>query len=367
MHTIVLNRQDLQGTDNNRLVYDIPGARAMEGAEIALAQLSMYYSWQNINDQPLFNNTLSITIPPLAQDGNGNPIAITTATTVQITIPNGVYQVADVQAYFEQWAIDNNFYLINSSTGEYVYFFQMQVNPTRYALQFNSFALPYPSGGSLPAGYSQPPDGFLSGLNGVTYANGAFPATGNNFAPGWVFPGQFYEWAGFTQATSQPGGANNYFTTTDAFPNGSSSFLSDTSPDVQPNSVIYLNCNVIQNSYSNPQTFMYPISATADIGDLITIDVNQFAWNKVTPGVASQIIMTLTDKLGRPIIIQDPNIVITLVIRDHHDKVSNMGASSTGNQPSSMESQRYMRNPSNHATDTPHASHMRMLHKRTMA
>ncbi len=256
MHTIVLNRENIQGEDNNRLVYNIPGAKAMEGAEIALAQLAMYYSWQNINDQPLFNNTLSITIPPLAQDAAGNPITPVAATTLEIVIPNGVYQVADVQAYFEQWCILNNFYMINDTTGEYVYFFQMQVNPTRYALQFNSFALPYPTGGALPSGFVQPPNGFLDGLNGVSYANGAFPATGNNYAPGWTFPDEFYKWAGFKAPLSQPGGVNNYFTTTAAFPTGSSSFLSNTSPDVQPNSVIYLNCNLIQNNYANPQTFL---------------------------------------------------------------------------------------------------------------
>jgi hypothetical protein len=197
---------------------------------------------------------------------------------------------------------------------------------------------------------------------------GAFPST--NVAVGWYFPTDFYKFAGFKQAiyknssatTSTPG----YFTTTAAFPTGSSSFLSDTAPDVQPNSVIYLNCNLISNGYGNPTSFMYPITNDAAVGALLKVQPSTFSWNKITPGVSSQIVMTFTDKDGRPLKILDPNIVITLVIRDHSDKVVSMGASVAGAQSASMETQRMMRHPAHHNSDTPHNNHMRMAHAKTM-
>jgi len=362
MHTVVLSRSNIVGDDNNRLVYDIIGSKGMEGADIALEYLAMYYSWYNISST-LANNTFSIVIPALL-DTDTTPTA-TSQTTISITIPDGLYEVSDIQAYLEQWSIENDFYLINSTTGEYKYFFQMQVNPTRYALQFNSYAIPTVSNYT---GYTLPTNGFLNTALSLGSGISAFATT--NVAVGWYFPVDFYKFAGFKQAiyknssatTSTPG----YFTTTAAFPTGSSSFLSDTAPDVQPNSVIYLNCNLISNSYGNPTSFMYPITNDAAVGALLKVQPSSFAWNKITPGVSSQIVMTFTDKDGRPLKILDPNIVITLVIRDHSDKVVSMGPSVSGAQSASMETQRMMRHPAHHNSDTPHNNHMRMAHAKTM-
>ena len=357
MHTVVLSRSNIVGDDNNRLVYDIIGSKGMEGADIALEYLAMYYSWFNISST-LANNTFSIVIPALTQDDNGS-ITTIPSTTVTITIPDGLYEVSDLQAYIEQWSIENNFYLINSTTGEYKYFLQIQVNPTRYALQFNAYALPTPA---TLTGYTTPTAGFLYGMPGLSAVtgDGAYPATATE-AIGWSFPVDFYKFAGFKQTKTVA-----VATTTAAFPTGSSSFLSDTAPDVQPNSVIYLNCNLINNGYGNPTSFMYPITNDAAVGALLKVQPSSFAWNKITPGVSSQIVMTFTDKDGRPLKILDPNIVITLVIRDHSDKVVSMGPSVSGAQSASMETQRMMRHPAHHNSDTPHNNHMRMAHAKTM-
>jgi len=240
-------------------------------------------------------------------------------------------------------------------------------------LQFNSYAIPTVSNYT---GYTLPTNGFLntalslgSGISAFAYDPSLVSGYGNR-AVGWYFPADFYKFAGFKQAiyknssatTSTPG----YFTTTAAFPTGSNSFLSDVAPDVQPNSVIYLNCNLISNGYGNPTSFMYPITNDAAVGALLKVQPSSFAWNKITPGVSSQIVMTFTDKDGRPLKILDPNIVITLVIRDHSDKVVSMGPSVSGAQSASMETQRMMRHPAHHNSDTPHNNHMRMAHAKTM-
>lgn len=354
MHTVVLSRANIVGDDNNRLVYDIIGSKGMEGGEIALEYLAMYYSWYNISST-LGNNTFSIVIPQLTQDDNGSLASNIGPTTVTITIPDGLYEVSDLQAYIEQWSIENDFYLINSTTGEYKYFLQIQVNPTRYALQFNAYALPTPA---TLTGYTTPTAGFLFAIAGSSA--GAYPATADQ-AIGWSFPVDFYKFAGFKQTKTVA-----VATTTANFPNGSSSFLSDTAPDVQPNSVIYLNCNLISNNYGNPTSFMYPVTNDAAVGALIKVQPTSFAWNKITPGVSSQIVMTFTDKDGRPLKILDPSIVITLVIRDHSDKVVSMGPSVPGAQSASMETQRMMRHPSHGQSDTSHNNHMRMAHAKTM-
>ena len=158
MHTITISRDNIDGDDNNRFVYNLPGSKNLEGAEIALVDLFLYYSWQNINSQPLNNNVLTIIWPAMTSiSGTVN----TPQTSIQITIPDGLYEISDINSFLQQWSITNNYYLLNSSTGEYVYFVQLQTNVTRYACQANSFAIPDLSTG-ITAGYAQPSGGFAN-------------------------------------------------------------------------------------------------------------------------------------------------------------------------------------------------------------
>ena len=203
MHTITLTRDNVVnvGSGNNRIVYDIPGSRNLEGAEIALASCYMYYSWQNINSQPLNNNQFQIYIPLLEVDGTGSGIGPFGDQYYTITIPDGIYTIADLDNYLQQWSIDNDFYLIDSA-GNNVYFFQISANITQYNLQFNTFVFPNliigadTFAGKYPT-YTQPPNGFLNTLTGSGNTNGAFVVANQLFAAGFKFPPNFSTFAGF--------------------------------------------------------------------------------------------------------------------------------------------------------------------------
>ena len=53
--TIILNRNNVvSGTNNTKYVYQFPKKLQVDGQEIALASLNMYYSWPNI--QAMYNN-----------------------------------------------------------------------------------------------------------------------------------------------------------------------------------------------------------------------------------------------------------------------------------------------------------------------
>lgn len=358
MHTITLTRANISNADNNLLVYDIPGSKNLEGSEIALSTLYMYYSWENINAAPLGNNIFYLSWPSVTDGTNTQP-----NTLLKITIPDGIYEVSDLNSYMQQFFISNNLYLINSTTGEYVYFAQMQVNPTRYAIQFNSFSLPT----SLPTGYTAPPGGFCVTPLLPSITGNAFPTVDGN-APGWSFPANFAEYAGFAANYSNPPGSvtipitAQIFTGLAPFPTGNTSFLSTKAPQVTPNPVVYLNCNAIQNTFSNPQTFLYPIPAKAGIGQLLQIEVPEYSWNSLTPGQFGQFRFTFTDNTGQPIKILDPNIIITCVIRDHDEKSMNMGASNVGGISRSMETLRHGHKPAHNGSDSQHTNHMRKLH-----
>ena len=360
MHTISLTRDNIQGSDNNRMVYDIPGSKSLEGSQMALSNLYMYYSWANINASPLANNQLRIIWPQLPGQ--------TTGTSLLITIPDGLYEVSDVNAYFQQFCITNNLYLIKT-TGEYVYFFQMQVNPTAYKLQFNSFSLPAKHS-DLGSDYTEPPGGFGNSPLLVGATSG-FPGVAG-YAPGWQFPANFSDWCGFVENYTNPPGnvvtsiSTDFFQGLSAFPSGNTSFLSTVAPNVQPNSVIFVNCNLIQNNYANPSTFLYPVPAkVSSIGGLISIEAPEFSWNQMLPGVADKLIITFTDVRGQPIKILDPNIIVTLIIRDHDSKQSKIGASGPGSVSKSMETLRYGHNPQNGAVDAQHYNQTSLMHRRT--
>ena len=360
MHTITLTRANIATPDNNLLVYDIPGSRNLEGSEIALSNLYMYYSWENINAQPLNNNLFYLSWPSVTDaSGNTQP-----DTLLSVTIPDGIYEITDLNAYIQQFCINNNLYLINDTTGEYVYFVQLQVNATRYSIQFNSFSLP--TSVSLP--YLEPPGGFCVTPLLPNITNGSGFPTVNGTAPGWAFPPNFSDWAGFEDNYAKPPGAVTVpivatpFTGLGAFPTGNTSFLSTKAPQVTPNPVVYLNCNAIQNTFANPQTFLYPIPAKAGIGQLLQIEAPEYSWNALTPGQFGAFRFTFTNAAGQPIKILDPNIIITCVVRDHEEKSMNMGSSNVGGISRSMETLRHGHKPAHNASDSQHTAHMRKLH-----
>ncbi len=129
MHTVTFTRDNFVGPDNNRLVYDVPGSASMEGTEVALSTLYMYYSWQNVNNTTLSNNTFQFTLPTLTQDSTGAAVGPFNLTYT-VVLPNGLYEIADINAFLQDFCIQNNLFLINATTGEYVYFIQLQTNIT---------------------------------------------------------------------------------------------------------------------------------------------------------------------------------------------------------------------------------------------
>jgi len=348
------------GQGNNRLVYNIPGSQNLEGAEVALASAYLYYSWQNINAQPLANNTFQIYIPPLAVNGGGSANVVA-AAYYTITIPDGIYTVPALNNFFQSWSIEKDFYLIDSA-GQYVYFFEVSTNSTRYTLQFDSYVLP---AGGLPTGYTQPSNGFLNTLTGHGDTAGAFPAANYAYAPGFKWPANFSTFCGFAEnavGANSLGGSlyySNGTSVTDTnllFPKGVFSVNSTTAPQVQPNPVIFLNCNLVSNTYSTPSTFLAPIPGKTSAGGLLTIEPPEYAFNRIAPGQSGQVILSFTQIDGQPVIIEDPDIVVTLIIRDHTNKHFQMGPSNTFGGSASTHTLKHALHPQNNQSESHHSA-----------
>ncbi len=292
MRTIVLNRSNLvQDGQNNKMIYNFPGSVDFKDSYIALSQVSMYYSWFNISER-YNNNIIQYTW-----------VVGATTTTYTIDIPDGLYEVSRLNEYLQFALIQNGHYLINSA-GENVYYLEMIVNPSRYAVQLNTFLVPT----SLPAGFTEP-------ASWVGYAT-------QTFNPQFILPTNINSILGYVENFTTNANTNNAYVPpanddyVSKLANGTLSYISTSAPDIQPNSSILVSISGIDNKYANPTSVIYSIVPSVAIGALINEKPPQYAWNKLLPGTYNQLRLTILGTNLQPIQINDPAITFLLVIKD---------------------------------------------------
>jgi len=295
--TIVLNQSNIVNAENNTFVYKFPSSVQFPNHQIAIQSASMYYSWQNINSIPLDNNTINISYYI------NNVLSNNT-----ITIPNGLYEITDINNFFQYWSIENGMYLIDSN-GDYTYFFEILVNPTYYAIQINTFQIPI----ALPDGFTAPEEWI------------GFPTTAYN--PSLTFVSNFNNIIGFpanfttplTFSSDNVGNINGDFT----YSVLSSDF--GLTPNVQPNSNVLFSVSNINNKYAIPSSIIYSLSPSVAIGSQIIEKPPQFSWNKLLAGTYNEIRLQLLGNDYKPLTILDKNITILLVIRDVKEELMLVG------------------------------------------
>ena len=282
----------VQDGQNNKLIYKFPNSVVFKNNSIAVSSVSMYYSWFNIS-QALGNNTFTYSWT------NG-----TTVTTYQVVIPDGLYEIAQLNSYFQFVMISNDTYLIDSS-GKYVYYAELILNPTRYAVQLNTYL--FPTAANLPSGFTAPSPSFV------------FPT--QSFNPIVTFPANFNNIVGYNAGFASNNNVNNAFTPTPSpyvtkGDDGTISYLSTKAPNVQPNSSVYFSLSNINNPYSQPSSIIYSLVAQGVVGELIRERPPQFMWNKMIDGAYNQLTLTFLGTDLQPIVIQDPSMTILLTIKE---------------------------------------------------
>jgi len=300
MFIIVLNTNNiLPDGKNNTLIYRFPNSVVFKEKYIAVSSIQMYYSWFNINS--LYNNmTITYTWT----------VGVIT-TTYTITIPNGLYNIVDINAYFQWVMINNGTYLINN-VGDNVYYFEIIVNPTRYAIQLNTFQVPI----ALPALWTAPAN-FVG-----------FPT--QTFNPIITFPNFFWKIVGYEPVNTvifssngnvnnayvppTPASASNYYVAKDGV--GTLSYLSNVSPNVQPNSSVYVSISNINNPYSQPSSIIYSLSPSVAIGELIIETPPNFMWNRLIDGTYNELRLQFLGLDLQPLQLNDPNMTILLTVKD---------------------------------------------------
>lgn len=299
MFVLVLSQANLVPDGlNNKFIYKFPNSILLKDKYIAISNISMYYSWFNITSA-LGNNTLYYTWTSGA-----------VTTTYTIIIPDGLYEVSAINNYCQFFMIQQGTYWINS-VGDYVYPFEILLNPTRYAVQINTFLIPtaLPVGSTIPGNFAgwptitqNPVITIPSGFNSIIGYTAGF-VTNANLANAYVPP---------TPAT-----VNTNYATKDAV--GTLSYLSNTSPQVQPNNTVLFSVSNINNPYTQPSSIIFSLNPNVAAGSQISVTPPNFMWNKMIDGTYSELRLSLLGSNLQPLTIRDPNITILLTIRDQNE------------------------------------------------
>jgi hypothetical protein len=292
--TIVLNASNIvPNGQNNQLVYSFPNSVAFPNHEIAIQSVSLYYSWVNINATTLNNNQYQFIFPPAGD------------TPYTVVMPDGLYEIATINQYLQFYCIQNGLYLI-TSTGSFVYFLEWTVNTSLYAVQLNLYPIPT-SATATTLGYTQPDN-----------ATWSYPATAViplvYLSASTLPANNFYKIVGFPQAFNM---AIAPYEPADSTIN--TSYVSTTAPQVNPNPTLYIAISNIENNMATPSSIIGTISPTVNYGELINITPPQFAWNKLLSGTYNSLRISILGTDKQPVIILDPTMTLTLVIRDKKD------------------------------------------------
>ena len=205
-----------------------------------------------------------------------------------IAIPDGYYEISDLNSYFQSIMIANTHYMTNSA-GQFIYFLEFIVNTSRYAVQINAYPL----------------DTTIQSSNGYILPSGAswsVPATStlSQFNVNTTGFGEVLGYEIGSYPTSQVGSTT-------------SSFLSIKAPQITPYSSILVSCNLVNNRAVIPSNILSSYTPLGtSIGSLFTFEPNYLQFADVEDGQYTQLVLELRDQLSRSIVIRDPNMLITL-------------------------------------------------------
>lgn len=281
-YPIIITKKNLVPNTTNTFEYRFSNNVDFSQLDIGLSQASIFHSWFNITSQKS-NNQFSI-IHPITGAGN---------TTLNFTIPDGGYEISDLNNFLRYSLVSAGYYLTNNTTGEQIVYAEFKVNPSVYKVEFISYTLPT----SLPSGYTAGP--------GIT-----FPSTTRAPQLSFTQPG-FGDIIGFVPGTF-PSVQPTVLTT-------SSSTKTPVVSDVQN---VVLTLNSCMNPFAPNSSIIYSVSpAGVAFGRLITDKPNEICWVPQQSSFRQSITLQLTNQDLQPIELQDTDITVILLIRFREQNV----------------------------------------------
>ena len=275
--TLVLNASNVIGSSNSQFQYNfIGGGLKLKNAKMCVSQVTIPYSFQNLNAQYYQNTNSRYTWV----DG----------TVYNDVIPNGYYTVPDLNSYLQQLFISRNQYLI-TPTGSYQYYIALSYNATFYSCQITTLPVPL----VVPAGWTAPV-GFVFSTPSAICPLYSIVAQGLGTILG--FPVGSYP-ATLTVTTGQTFISSTY----GLVPLGSN-----------VNSLV-IKSNLVNNPVTMPSDIIDAMPINTTFGSNINYLPTFEKWVNLSSGTFSNMIITFTDENFNTLPALDPHVSITLLIR----------------------------------------------------
>ena len=279
--SLVLNSSNVvAGSNNNTYRYNfIQGSfNIPENSEISVSSVIVPYSFYNIS-AAYNNNSFILNYPELS-----------VYSSLPINIPDGFYTINTLNSYIQQLCISYGFYLINNS-GQYVYYITVNPNTTYYANQFIFSKVP----SVLPTGWTNPgvplPTSTISPYIQINNSGfGTYIGLKNGFYP-------------MSTAIGYSGSDASIAVNSNQTPIGSN-----------VNSIL-IRCSIVNNRIGVITDMMdaFPINAT--FGSNISYTPPFQKWVKASSGNFNNMTIQFVDQNFNPIIMNDSNILITILIK----------------------------------------------------
>ncbi len=264
----------------NTYSVSLPSTIDLNNYSVAVGNAFIYYSWYNINGYPLNNNQFTLIIPGMSNQ--------------TLTIPDGAYNISDLNNYLQYWFIANGLYITNNTTGLNKYYASFTISPTSYAVNFTTTLIE----SALPAGYTS---------GGANMTNAFANSAGLKHMQVTILStNNFKDIIGFNANTFPPSATGNGTTYTKS---------SDYIPNVNPINAIQMRLNCAFNSFSSNSTLIHVFTnKDVPIGAQIDASPIQLQFVPCT-GSHRELNLTFYDQAGRILNILDPNIVVKLIFK----------------------------------------------------
>lgn len=302
-------RQQFSGIPNNEVRLAFATPQSFNNCEIALVKASIYKSWFNITEA-IGNNTFSYKIPD-------NPAVPSSYIEVFMTLPDGIYEVSDINNALHADMKSRGYYFQADSPGGTIplpdiYPIEIVADPVRYRASIKTLPL-------FPA-----PDDPTQVPPTSHYVWTADPTTTVPYHAGIIIPSSIYG------SSANAGGNNNFHSSMGRVlgfspgtypPNATDDDLQvttvgDFTPEITLQNNILFQCNlaneISNNSYAQALSQYDPVGKS---GQQMQFEDQNPTYHKMNDGLAPYISVVVTDEHNIPLIMQDPIMTVTISIR----------------------------------------------------
>jgi hypothetical protein len=204
-----------------------------------------------------------------------------------VVLPEGFYTTTSLNAYLQNFSIENGLYLIENSTQNYIYYISVVYNVTYYANQVVLKTVPT----SLPSGFTAPG-------NWAGYATSARTPYVEILSDN-----DFGKFLGFKAGNIGFNKTSNYSENSPIAPLGSN-----------VNSLV-IKCNLVNNNVSSQTDIVDSFAINGTFGSNLNFNNNIEKWIRLNAGRYYSFIVSIVDEKMRDIQILDNNILINFIIR----------------------------------------------------